>query len=89
MRSAKEVCFEVWCLSVQLYPGDTITEKDLADCWQTAYAAGRADQRERDAGVAMEHECGFDDDIVCNHLNCGMLISAAIRKGGDLDGKEG
>ena len=56
---------------------------NMKDCWDEAYAAGRADQRERDAGVAMEHECGFDDDIVCNHLNCGMLISAAIRKGGE------
>ena len=36
-------------------------------------------QREQDAVIAYNHECGDDDDVVCQGLNCGLLIAAAIR----------
>jgi hypothetical protein len=38
-------------------------------------------ERERAAKVAMDHECGGADDIVCQGRNCGMCIAGAIRKG--------
>lgn len=37
------------------------------------------DEREACAQLAMEHECGGDDDVVCQHQNCGLCIAGAIR----------
>ena len=39
----------------------------------------REDEREASAAEADNHECGGANDIICQHLNCGMVIAAAIR----------
>jgi len=39
----------------------------------------RESEREANAAEADNHECGGADDIICQHLNCGMVIAAAIR----------
>jgi len=36
-------------------------------------------ERERCAKIAEDHECGGDDDFVCQRQNCGMCIAGLIR----------
>jgi hypothetical protein len=44
------------------------------------YAAVKvAEEREACADIADSHECGGEDDITCQHLNCGSIISGQIR----------
>ncbi len=44
-----------------------------------AMAFARGEMREESAKVAAAHECGREDDIICQHYNCADLIAAAIR----------
>ena len=36
-------------------------------------------EREACVQVAMDHECGGEDDILCQGQNCGLLIASAIK----------
>ena len=36
-------------------------------------------EREACARLASDHECGGEDDFICQHQNCGMCIAGAIR----------
>lgn len=38
-----------------------------------------AAEREACAQIADSHECGVDDDFVCQHQNCAACISGGIR----------
>lgn len=60
------------------------------DAWQTAFRDGYekgvaafheavALEREACARLASDHECGGEDDFVCQHQNCGLCIAGAIR----------
>lgn len=46
-----------------------------------AYARGVAEERERAARVASDHECGGPDDFIDQGQNCASIIAAAIRRG--------
>jgi len=58
--------------------GDTI-----APGWRDEiYAIARAmvsEEREACAQIAMDHECGGEEDVVCQGQNCGLCIAGAIR----------
>ena len=66
-------------LAAWFYQHPTVdkTERTLANKIDEAMAA----QRAKDAAVADAHECGGEDDIICQGQNCGMIISAAIENG--------
>lgn len=38
-----------------------------------------AAEREACAQLAMDHECGGEDDFICQYQNCGLCIAGAIR----------
>ena len=51
--------------------------------WLIWFNEMRADVLRHAAEMADEHECGGEDDIICQGQNCGMLIGAVIRAEAD------
>jgi len=53
--------------------------ENLEQLFADAEAAGFARGIQQAVILAEAHECGGDDDIICQHQNCGMCIAASIR----------
>lgn len=57
-----------------LFDGDTTNR------FAVLVEAVAAAERERCAKLADDHECGGEDDFMCQHQNCGMCIAGLIRR---------
>ena len=81
--------FDEWWKQIKPAECDEV-KPYFEEAWQTAFRDGYekgvaafheavALEREACARLASDHECGGEDDFVCQHQNCGLCIAGAIR----------
>lgn len=52
----------------------------IADVFIPLLLSTRRQALEEAANIASNHECGGDDDIICQHQNCASIIAGELRQ---------